>query len=88
MAVTVSRQSWMRWKAMNANEAILSLRNVHKSFGDAHIIRGVNLSVASGERHASLARNGAGKSTLFHLISGHFAPGHGEIIFAGKEVQG
>ena len=73
---------------MNANETILSLRNVHKSFGDAHIIRGVNLSVASGERHALIGPNGAGKSTLFHLISGHFAPGRGEIVFAGKEVQG
>jgi branched-chain amino acid transport system ATP-binding protein len=73
---------------MNANEAILSLRNVHKSLGDAQIIRGVNLSVASGERHALIGPNGAGKSTLFHLISGHFAPGRGEIIFAGKEIQG
>ncbi len=73
---------------MNAKEPILSLRNVHKSFGDAQIIRGVNLSVADGERHALIGPNGAGKSTLFHLVSGHFAPSQGEIVFSGKEIQG
>lgn len=73
---------------MNGNEPILSLRNVHKSFGDTHIIRGANLSIASGERHALIGPNGAGKSTLFHLISGHFAPSQGKIVFAGKEIQG
>jgi branched-chain amino acid transport system ATP-binding protein len=73
---------------MNAGEPILVLRDVHKSFDEAHIIRGVNLSVGAGERHALIGPNGAGKSTLFHLISGHFAPSKGHIIFGGKETQG
>jgi len=73
---------------MNAGEPILLLRDVHKSFDEAHIIRGVNLSVGAGERHALIGPNGAGKSTLFHLISGHFAPSKGHIIFGGKEIQG
>jgi branched-chain amino acid transport system ATP-binding protein len=73
---------------MNAGEPILSLRDVHKSFDEAHIIRGVNLSVGAGERHALIGPNGAGKSTLFHLISGHFAPSRGHIVFGGKEIQG
>ena len=73
---------------MNAAEPILLLRDVHKSFDEAHIIRGVNLSVGVGERHALIGPNGAGKSTLFHLISGHFAPNRGHILFNQKEIQG
>ncbi len=73
---------------MNAAEPILLLRDVHKSFDEADIIRGVNLSVGAGERHALIGPNGAGKSTLFHLISGHFAPSRGHILFNQKEIQG
>ena len=73
---------------MNGSEPILTLREVHKSFDEAHIIRGVNLSVAAGERHALIGPNGAGKSTVFHLVSGHYAPSRGQIIFGGKPIQG
>ncbi|MCG2605287.1 MAG: ATP-binding cassette domain-containing protein, partial [Achromobacter sp.] len=45
---------------------ILTLTDVRKSFGDAQIIRGVNLKVEAGERHAVIGPNGAGKSTLVH----------------------
>jgi ABC-type multidrug transport system fused ATPase/permease subunit len=41
-----------------------------KGFGATEIIRGVNLSVATCERHAVIGLNSAGKSTLFNLISG------------------
>ncbi len=51
-----------------------TLRDVRKSFGPAEIIRGVNLEVAPGERHAIIGPNGAGKSTLFNLISGLLPP--------------
>jgi ABC-type branched-subunit amino acid transport system ATPase component len=56
---------------------ILTLTDVRKSFGEAQIIRGVNLKVEAGERHAVIGPNGAGKSTLFHLMSGSFAPTSG-----------
>ena len=52
--------------------SILSLHNVSKSFGKTEIIRGVNLDIQAGERHAIIGPNGAGKSTLFHLISGKY----------------
>jgi len=75
---------------VSANEMkpILSLRHVRKSFGDSEIIRGVNLDLLAGERHALIGPNGAGKSTVFHLISGNFAPSAGEIILDGQEIQG
>lgn len=69
-------------------KAVLSLRNVKKSFGEAQIIRGVNLELIQGERHAVIGPNGAGKSTLFHLISGLIKPTSGEIFLGDRPVQG
>ncbi|WP_034294823.1 ABC transporter ATP-binding protein [Herbaspirillum sp. RV1423] len=75
---------------MNAivNTSALSLRDVHKSFGEAHIIRGVNLELFEGERHAFIGPNGAGKSTLFHLISGQFKPSSGDIFLGRQPIGG
>ncbi|WP_088347623.1 MULTISPECIES: ABC transporter ATP-binding protein [Rhodomicrobium] len=66
----------------------VELTGVHKSFGKAKIICGVDLSVAPGERHAIIGPNGAGKSTLFNLITGRFAPTQGTIRLHGEEIQG
>jgi ABC-type branched-chain amino acid transport systems, ATPase component len=65
----------------------LSLRQVTKSFGQTEIIRGVNLDIASGERHAIIGPNGAGKTTLFNLISGRFPLSSGEIWLNDARVD-
>lgn len=56
---------------MNATNHVpaIKLAGLRRSFGQMEIIRGVDLVVAQGERHAVIGPNGAGKSTLFHLIS-------------------
>lgn len=64
----------------------LQLQDVYKHFGPAEIIRGVNLDIKAGERHAVIGPNGAGKSTLFNLISGRFHPSSGHIRLKGGEV--
>ena len=69
-------------------ETALSLRNVSKAFGQMQIIRGVNLEIAKGERHAIIGPNGAGKTTLFNLISGRFRLSSGEILLNGARVDG
>ena len=66
----------------------LQLVDVHKSFGITHIIRGVNLAVVQGERHAIIGPNGAGKSTLFHLVSGRFALSSGQVLLKGEDITG
>jgi branched-chain amino acid transport system ATP-binding protein len=65
----------------------LSLRNVAKAFGQTEIIRGVNLDIRSGERHAIIGPNGAGKTTLFNLISGRFPLSSGEIWLNDARVD-
>ena len=68
--------------------AALELVGVKKSFGQTEIIKGVNLAIAAGERHAIIGPNGAGKSTLFHLVSSRFPVSSGEIRLKGENVTG
>ena len=64
----------------------VELRDVCKRFGRTEIIRGVNLSIPRGERHAIIGPNGAGKTTLFNLISGRFPISSGSITVDGKST--
>lgn len=66
----------------------LQLTGVTKSFGKTEIIRGVDLSIAQGERHAIIGPNGAGKSTLFNLITGRFPVSSGKITLNGRDLSG
>lgn len=66
----------------------LEVRGLHRAFGPTKIIRGVDLSVAAGERHAVIGPNGAGKSTLFHLITGRLAPDAGSVALHGRDITG
>jgi len=68
--------------------AALTLSNVHKRFGKAEIIRGVDLSIAPGERHAIIGPNGAGKSTLFNLITGRYGLSDGQVSLHGTKISG
>jgi len=64
----------------------IELTDVRKNFGRTEIIRGVNLSIPQGERHAIIGPNGAGKTTLFNLISGRFPITAGEITVNGQST--
>lgn len=66
----------------------LTLSNVQKRFGKAEIIRGVDLSIAPGERHAIIGPNGAGKSTLFNLITGRYGLSKGQVSLHGHKISG
>ena len=68
--------------------AAIQLDNLRKSFGPTEIIRGVNLDIHKGERHAIIGPNGAGKSTLFHLISGRYIPTSGHVRLHGEDISG
>ena len=69
-------------------QSAIELKGVRKSFGKTEIIRGVDLAIAQGERHAVIGPNGAGKSTLFNLISGRFALTSGAILLNCGDLAG
>ena len=73
---------------MPSSTPALKLIDVKKSFGKTEIIRGVELEILKGERHAIIGPNGAGKSTLFNLISGRFGLSSGSIQLNGVEISG
>lgn len=66
----------------------LTLEDVHKSFGQARIIKGVSMSISPGEFHVLIGPNGAGKSTLFNLISGRFPLSSGRIMLGDQQISG
>ena len=58
----------------------LELKNVHKSYGNHHVLKGVNLKVNSGRAMGLLGRNGSGKTTMIRGIMDVFDFDQGEII--------
>ena len=68
--------------------AVLELIDLRKNFGQAEIIRGVDLAIEEGERHAIIGPNGAGKSTLYNLITGKYPVTGGSIKLRGEEITG
>lgn len=66
----------------------LQIEGLRKSFGKTEIIRGVDLAIGAGERHAIIGPNGAGKSTLFNLITGRFPPTSGKVRLHGNDLAG
>ena len=68
-------------------EVVLSMTDVHKSFGPVQALRGAQLELRRGEIHALAGENGAGKSTLMHIIDGILQPDRGEIRLDGAPVR-
>ena len=66
----------------------IELIDLYKSFGSTEVIRGVNLAVEQGERHAIIGPNGAGKSTLYNLITAKYVVTAGRIRLRGEDVTG
>jgi simple sugar transport system ATP-binding protein len=68
-------------------EPLLEAREIVKSFGRVHALRGANFTVFPGEVVALVGDNGAGKSTLVKALAGVHPPDAGEILFEGEPVH-
>ncbi len=67
-------------------EAMLKVEGVHKSFGDLHVLRGIDLEVERGHVVCVLGASGSGKSTLLRCINLLAPPDEGRILLEGHEV--
>ncbi len=69
------------------NNAVISIKDLRKSFGDYHVLRGIDLDIFQGENLVVLGRSGTGKSVLIKLISGLLRPDSGSINVLGNNVN-
>ncbi|HEK21211.1 MULTISPECIES: ABC transporter ATP-binding protein [unclassified Mucilaginibacter] len=68
------------------NNEVIRIRGLQKSFGDYHVLRGIDLDLYQGENLVVLGRSGTGKSVLIKLISGMLYPDAGTINVLGNEL--
>lgn len=68
--------------------SVLEIRNLHASVEETPILKGVNLTLHSGEIHALMGPNGSGKSTLAYVIAGHphYTVTEGDILLDGESI--
>ncbi|HQN63556.1 MAG TPA: ATP-binding cassette domain-containing protein [Flexilinea sp.] len=70
----------------SANQPLVEMRAITKTFQNVIANNCVDLSVNRGEIHALLGENGAGKSTLMNVLYGLYAPDSGEIYLNGEKI--
>jgi ABC-type branched-subunit amino acid transport system ATPase component len=66
---------------------LLEIRNVSRSFSGLRVLNNVSFAVAAGGITGLIGPNGAGKSTLFNIVSGFLAPGAGQVLFRGRDLD-
>jgi Fe-S cluster assembly ATP-binding protein len=67
---------------------VLEIRNLHATAGDKEILRGLDLTVNTGEVHAVMGPNGSGKSTLAQVLAGHpaYVVTEGSVLYEGQDL--
>lgn len=66
--------------------ALLELTDVHAYYGKIHALKGISLTVESGEIVSLIGGNGAGKTTTLRTISGLLHPQQGTVVFDGEDI--
>ena len=67
---------------------MLEIKDLHATINGKEILKGINLTVKSGEVHAIMGPNGSGKSTLSNVLVGHpaYEVTKGSVTFDGKDL--
>jgi len=65
---------------------VIVIENLHKSFGDNKVLRGVNLKIEKGKTFVIIGRSGCGKSVLIKHIIGILKPDKGRILINGRDI--
>lgn len=71
----------------NDKSVLLSIQDIHKSFGLNQVLKGIKLELKEGEVLSLIGGNGAGKSTLMKIIMGIYQPDSGAIYMRGEQVH-
>lgn len=66
---------------------MITATNIHKSFGDLHVLKGVSLSIEKGEIVSIVGASGAGKTTLLQILGTLSLPDQGSITIGDTEIN-
>lgn len=67
-------------------ESLIEVNDLHKSFGNNHVLRGLDLAIRQGESMVVIGGSGTGKSVLIKCIIGILSPDRGTIRVAGQDI--
>lgn len=67
-------------------KVLLKIQDLHKSFGDHEVLKGINIEIKKGEVVVIIGASGSGKSTFLRTLNLLEAPSSGKIIFEGSEL--
>ncbi|GLT36443.1 hypothetical protein SLA2020_108180 [Shorea laevis] len=70
------------------SDVLIECRDVYKSFGEKHILRGVSFKIRHGEAVGIIGPSGTGKSTILKIIAGLLAPDKGAVYIRGRRRAG
>lgn len=77
----------MQTDETTGKEIVIDIEGLYKTFGNNHVLRGVNLEVQRGENVVVLGRSGTGKSVLIKIICGLLTQDEGSVMVLGEDVQ-
>jgi phospholipid/cholesterol/gamma-HCH transport system ATP-binding protein len=72
---------------INKDNIVITIRDLYKSFGENHVLRGVDLDIYQGETLVVLGRSGTGKSVLIKIMAGLLKQDSGIVKVLGQEVE-
>ena len=64
---------------------MIDVQDIHKSFGDAHILKGVSAKFEKGKTNLIIGQSGSGKTVFLKCLLGLFSPEQGNIVYDGKK---
>ncbi len=71
---------------MNTDNTIIKVQNLHKSFGDIQVLKGINTEIKKGEVVVIIGASGSGKSTFLRTLNLLEEPTSGQIFFDGVDI--
>lgn len=72
---------------INRDIKVISISGLYKSFGNLHVLKGIDFDLFKGENVAVLGKSGTGKSVLIKIIVGLLKPDKGEVLVLGEHVD-
>ncbi len=69
-----------------SSPVVIEVEDVHKSFGDVHVLRGISFSVREGETLCILGASGDGKTTMLKVLMGVLRPSSGRVTIFGQDI--